>query len=92
MPEIIWDDKFAKKLLNLDGSNHIKGDEERLQGELARLDLFESIVLVVFIHARRCSTTGKFLKRSNFLKLLLSVDGTTQALVIPISNQQAAGV
>jgi hypothetical protein len=89
LSEIFWDDKFAKKLVKLDGTTYNAGDKAKLEGELARLQLFESVVLVVFIHARRCSTTKKFVERSNFLRVLVSaIEGTTQALVIPIAHQQ----
>lgn len=85
--EIDFDDKFTRRLLKLNGAEYSRGDNARLRGELATLPLFDSIILVAFIHAKRCSTTTKFLQRSNFLKVLLSVNSTTQALVVPISNQ-----
>ena len=86
MSEIYWDTdgRFSKKILTLDGSLRSKPADS---GELARLELFETIVLVVYIHARGCSTTTKFVQRSNFMKVLASVNGTTQPIVIPFVNQ-----
>lgn len=84
-PEISWDDRFRKKLLRLDGSPYVEVNTPSVRSDqLAALDLFESVVLDVFINAKRCSTSSKFLQRSNFLRILVSIDDKTQAVVVPI--------
>ena len=86
--EINWDDRFEKKILKMDGSKYESSlVKPAVSGELARLELFESVVLVCYMHARGCSTTAKFVQRSNFMKVLASVNGTTLPIVIPFVNQ-----
>lgn len=87
--EITWDDRFEKVVRNLDGTirkiETNKGSASRGEtyGDLCRLDLFETVVFEVHINARGCSTISKFQQRSNFTKLLVSLDGTTVPMVIP---------
>ncbi|CAB9523336.1 expressed unknown protein [Seminavis robusta] len=93
--EIDWDDRFSKRILNPDGSNYVmRADSKQQSGdELAILNLFDTVVVDAFIHARRCSTTTKFRHRSKFLTILVTVNGTTQPLVIPFAdNPQGASV
>jgi hypothetical protein len=78
--EITWDDRFKKVIKNTDG---LLRESCSNQAELCRLELFETVVFEVHIHARGCSTTSKFQQRSNFTKLLVSLDGTTIPVVIP---------
>ena len=59
-------------------------------GELCRLRLFESVILVVHIHAQGCSTTSKFQQKSNFTKVLVKVNGTTLPLVIPFIRESGS--
>jgi len=84
MKEINSDDRFSKSILNLDGyqldDSHIKKS-----GECVHLKLFDSVVLVVHIHARGCSTISKFCTKSNFTKILVSVNGLTVPLLIPFT-------
>ena len=88
MSEIYWDNRFEKKILKLDGSKYESSlMKPAVSGELARLELFETVVLVCYMHARSCSTTAKFVQRSNFMKVLASVNGTTLPIVIPFVNQ-----
>lgn len=87
MSEVDWDDRFQKRVLNLDGS--VRETEQPTGssldvGILCRLNLFEAVVIETYIHAKGCSTTSKFVMRSNFTKLLVQIrDGTTVPLVIP---------
>jgi hypothetical protein len=85
--EIDWDERFAKRLTNADGSDYVP-DTDQPSDVLCTLKLFETVVVVASIHARRCSTSSKFMQRANFLKLLLSVKGTTQPLIIPIGKEK----
>jgi len=44
-------------------------------------------MLVVHIHARGCSTASKFKSKSNFTKVLVTLNGTTVTLVIPFFRE-----
>ena len=84
--EIDWDDRFKKVVRNLDGtmrkiSNETSNTDSR--DDLCRLNLFETAVFEVHINARGCSTISKFRQRSNFTKILASLDGTTVPMVVP---------
>ena len=90
MFEITSDQRMTKKIYCADGSvvfsipalhrtNHTVGN-------LIKLNMFESAVISVFIHAKGCSSTAKFRQRANFAKILLNVRGTTVPLVIPITD------
>eukprot|EP00536_Pseudo-nitzschia_multiseries_P002110 jgi/Psemu1/294703/fgenesh1_pm.28_\ len=83
--EISWDDRFKKLVRNMDGTIRPakKVSKNGFQVELCRLELFEAVVLEVHINARGCSTISKFQQRSNFTKVLVSLDGTTVPMVIP---------
>ena len=89
MVEIDWDDRFKKRILNLDGTPYIAKvsichTSQSIYRELCRLRLYEAVVLETNIHARGCATTSKFVQKSNFTKLLVQIrDGTTVPLVIP---------
>jgi len=91
LSEISWDTdgRFDKKFYWLDGSPYERREISKPPeaGELVRLELFESIVMVAYMHAQGCSTTTKFVQRSNFMKVLATVNGTTQPIVIPFINQ-----
>ena len=92
LKEIDWDERFCKRILNLDGSVHqpSKGTTTTTNGgfggskELCRLKLFDAVILESNIHALGCSTTSKFVQRSNYTKVLVQIrHGTTVPLVIP---------
>jgi hypothetical protein len=86
MKEITWDNRFKKVVSNLDGTPRApveRSESHDMVGELCRLKLYEAVVLVVHIHARGCSTTSKFQHKSNFTKVLVTLNGTTVPLVIP---------
>ena len=90
MKEIHWDDRLKKKVLNLDGIPRApveRNESPDMMGELCRLKLYEAVVLVVHIHARGCSTTSKFQHKSNFSKVLVTLNGTTVPLVIPFFRE-----
>ncbi len=77
--EIYWDDRFKKVVRNLDETIRNSPNEQ----DLCHLKLFETAVIEVHINARGCSTISKFRQRSNFTKVLASLDGTTVPMVIP---------
>jgi hypothetical protein len=87
MQEIQWDDRLAKSVLNLDGSIRERmdgtGTPHDVVGELCRLRLYDSVVLVAHVHARGCSTTSRFQHKANFTTILVTINGTTVPLVIP---------
>lgn len=93
LKEIEWDSRFHKRVLNLDGSVYKACDSrhgEQTYREMCRLGLFDSLVLEVNIYAKGCTTTSKFVQRSNFTKVLVQIrDGTTIPLVIPFPRDAA---
>ena len=81
--EITWDDRFAKHFCS-ERMERVK--EPRASHSdlvLHKLRLYEWTVMVVYIHAKGCSTSSKFRQRANFTKVLVSVNGTTIPLVVP---------
>jgi hypothetical protein len=93
MKEIVWDDRFKKRVLKLDGSPHVIPESPTnldRQPQLCRLRLFETVVLATFIHARGCSTNSKFVQRANFTKILVGLNsGVTVPLVVPFPRDAA---
>jgi hypothetical protein len=89
MREIEWDDRFNKRVLRVDGT--VIAAEPSIDGckVLCRLKLFESAVVETHIYARACTTTSKFVQRSNFTKILVCLKGTTVPLVIPFPRDAA---
>jgi len=90
MFEVTSDSRFAKKMINLDGSprsNHQAAAICNSGGvrNLAELGLFESTVIYTFIHTKACPTTNKFRARAKYVKILVNVRGTTLPLVVPIN-------
>ena len=79
--EINWDERFHKILMNIDGSLRIPRHANDFV--LCRLKLYESVIVVVHIQAKGCSTLSKFQQRGNFTKLLVNLAGTTLPLVVP---------
>jgi len=88
MFEITSDDRFKKKLMNLDGSprNSITAANGGIGiTTLTKLGLFESMIICTFIHAVSCPTMKKFRAKAKYVKVLVNVRGTTLPLVIPIT-------
>jgi hypothetical protein len=86
LEEIDWDERFKKVIKNIDGTNRIpptKKSNTDFREDICWLELFETAVLEVHINAPGCSTISKFKQKSNFTKLLVSLDGTTVPMVIP---------
>jgi hypothetical protein len=82
--EVVGDDRFTKRCLDLQGS------PLSLDGPyLVQLRLFEAVTIVVYIHCRGCSTTSKFQQRANFTKVLVLINGTTVPLVIPFLRDKS---
>jgi hypothetical protein len=80
--EVTSDPRLAKRILNLQDDDVVVGS--------ASLGLYDSVQLVVYIHAKGCSTTLKFQQRANFAKVLLQVEGTTIPLVIPFFRDSSS--
>lgn len=93
--EVFWDDRFSKVVKHLDGSKYAKttttGSRYDLEGELCRLHLFESAMINTHLNAKGCPTTSKFQQRSNFLKVLVSLEGTTVPMVVPFLRDGSHG-
>jgi hypothetical protein len=92
LKEIDWDGRFQKRILKLDGTPINNAGQSVLPGpnatgsrqELCRLKMFEAVVLEMNIHAKGCSTTSKFIQRSNYVRVLVQIrNATTVPLVIP---------
>lgn len=96
LKEITWDERFNKRILNLDGSVYeappstTAPTAPTFSQELCRLKLFDSVILETNIHAVGCSTSSKFVQRSNFTKVLVQIrNGTTVPLVIPFPRDSS---
>jgi hypothetical protein len=90
--EIHWDDRFRKVLRNLDGTTHqprrnVNRDSKVSTGELCCLALFEAVSMDIHIQANGCSTITKFIEKSNFAKILVTLNGTTIPLVVPFLRE-----
>lgn len=83
--EIDWDERFGKRVLHADGLTPYRGMVA--SDELCRLPLFGAVLIHTYIYAKGCSTTSKFIQRSNFTKFLIQVDGATIPLVIPFPKE-----
>ena len=92
MFEITSDERMTKKVYCTDGSIQSSSlspsNVSHTVGTLTKLDLYDSVVLSVFIHAKACPTTSKFRQRANFAKILLNVRGTTIPLIVPINKSK----
>lgn len=90
--EVTTDDRFQRRVLHLDKVNreHEVASKAKFSmgHEMCQLNVFEYAVLSVNIHARGCSTTSKFCHRAKKIQVLVSINGTTRPLVIPISGQR----
>jgi hypothetical protein len=89
MEEIHWDERFRRRVLNLDGSPWCAPGPATgtaalcSSGVLCSLDLFDSVVIATFIHAKGCSTTSKFVQKSNYTKIHVQIrNGTTIPVVV----------
>jgi hypothetical protein len=80
--EITRDERFAKRLLDSQESPFPSDDDG-----VIRLRLYESVVVVVHIHCKGCSTASKFQQRANFTKVLVQLNGSTVPLVIPFFRE-----
>ena len=91
--EINSDHRMKKKIYSVNGEemvnfqNGSKFSTAHSIGSLINLDLFDTAVISVFIHAKGCPTTAKFIQKANFGKVLINVRGTTLPLVIPIAQK-----
>jgi len=89
MIEVLSDDRFRKSIANLDGSPFVNNcTSDSIGGEMFRLPLFDSVVLIAYVHAKGCSNIDKFLSKANFTKVLLNINGKTMPLVIPFDKVQ----
>jgi len=96
MFEITYDDRLVKKVLRADGSplpciesNPSASDATTSRvGDLCKLQLYESVVLIAFVHAIGCPTTFKFRQKAKFMKLLIRVNESTIPIVIPFSGAE----
>eukprot|EP00956_Cyclotella_meneghiniana_P011391 scaffold15972_cov73-Cyclotella_meneghiniana.AAC.1 len=89
--ELTSDDRFKRRVIHLEKtSNQEMSNVQKqypLSHEMCELKMFEYAVLSVHIHARGCSTTSKFCHRGKNIQVLVSINGTTRPLVIPITGQ-----
>lgn len=90
--EINSDNRMRKKVCSIHGEEIDRHASPfgapGLMGNLTKLKLFDTAVISVYIHAKGCPTTAKFRLKSNFVKVLLNVRGTTLPLVIPIAQKK----
>jgi hypothetical protein len=93
MLEVTGDERFKRRVIHKEeaGFQHetiIRQKKYSMGHEMCQLSMFEYAVLSVHIHARGCSTTSKFCHRAKKIQILVSINGTTRPLVIPISGQR----
>lgn len=87
MFEITSDDRFKKRLINLDGTTRDSSATNSTGVKiLTELGLFESTIICAFINTTSCPTTQKVKAKAKFVKVLLNVRGTTVPLVIPFDT------
>lgn len=87
MFEITTDERFKKRLFNLDGTPKENAYTTSTGVKiLTELRLYESTVLSAFIHTPSCPTTQKVKGKAKFVKVLVNVRGTTLPLVIPFDG------
>ena len=89
--ELTSDDRFKRRVIHLEKTSNDEIYNVQKQyppgHEMFELKMFEYAVLSVHIHARGCSTTSKFCHRGKNIQVLVSINGTTRPLVIPITRQ-----
>lgn len=89
--EITWDNRFEKQWMNVHDQPLVtnkKGNADKgSEDDLVELRLYESVILLVHIHCKGCSTSSKFQQRANFTKVLVQINGTTVPLVIPFFRE-----
>lgn len=87
MFEITSDDRFKKRLINLDGTSRNSSTTTSTGVKvLTELGLYESTIICAFIHTTSCPTTQKVKTKAKFVKVLVNVRGTTVPLVIPFDS------
>mmetsp|Transcript_7105 Transcript_7105/g.13416 ORF Transcript_7105/g.13416 Transcript_7105/m.13416 type:complete len:936 (+) Transcript_7105:134-2941(+) len=87
MFEITSDDRFKKRLMNLDGTLRTSSFTTSTGVKvLTELRLFESTIICAFIHTSSCPTTQKVKAKAKFVKVLVNIRGTTVPLVIPFDT------
>ena len=85
MLEVCSDERFKKRVLHIEKrGGEVVSQSKSLGKDMCSLGLFEYAILSVHIHARGCSTSTKFCNRAKKLQLLVSINGTTRPLVIPL--------
>lgn len=89
MMEIHWDNRLNKRILDLDGTPLPTPTDSGIKSsfatkELCRLELYDSVIIETYIHAKGCSTTSKFIQRSNHTKIIVQLPAMISVpLVIP---------
>ena len=89
MLEVCGDDRFKRQVLHIERKPSIDGkptnpQQQLLSHEMCHLRLYETAVIAIHLHARGCSTTAKFCNRSKKIQLLVSINGTTRPISIPV--------
>jgi hypothetical protein len=85
--EITCDDRFDKQWLDVQDQPLTTDSSVGADADLVQLELYESVILLVHIHCKGCSTSSKFQQRANFTKILVQLNGTTVPLVIPFFRE-----
>ncbi|KAL3785873.1 hypothetical protein HJC23_008761 [Cyclotella cryptica] len=93
MLEVTGDERFKRRVIHKEKAGfqqeaNIRQKKYSMGHEMCQLSMFEYAVLSVHIHARGCSTTSKFCHRAKKIQILVSINGTTRPLVVPISGQR----
>jgi hypothetical protein len=91
--EVTSDDRFKRQVIHVEKAKAQDDADDALRKnpighKMCQLKMFEYAVLSIHIHARGCSTTSKFCHRGKNIQVLVSINGTTRPLVVPISGQR----
>jgi hypothetical protein len=91
--EVTSDDRFKRRVIHVEKAKAQDDADDALRKnpighKMCQLKMFEYAVLSIHIHARGCSTTSKFCHRGKNIQVLVSINGTTRPLVVPISGQR----
>jgi len=79
--------RFEKSIYNLDGSSRIITNNNNDDNDNnVKLQLFESVIFSVYIYARGCPTSFRFLNKAKFLKFIIIINGITMPIVVPFDN------
>lgn len=90
--EVMSDDRLMKSTLLEDSTTGaLVTAPKESEGQLVKLRLFDTAVLTVNIYARGCPTGKIFRRKTNFTKILVTINDVTVPVVVPFGNGKKNG-